>query len=381
MPSGLSRRQLLAGGAGLAAISMAGSGIARMVTAPARTMPTRPLMPLVFAHRGASALRPEHTLEAYALAIADGADFIEPDLVPTKDGVLVARHENNIAETTDVAAHPEFADRRTVKVVDGERQEGWFTEDFTLAELKTLRAKERLGLTRPQSMSVDGKFPIATFDEIVALVERDGGKAGRKVGLIPEIKHSTYFAGLGFDMEAKLVAAIRASAFLQSVPLIVQSFEVGNLKRLRREIGAMPNVQLMQLFDDDAARPADVVAAKGKLTYGQMATPQGFAAVAQYADWVAPQLRRLITLDAEGKTGPRTAFIADAHRADLLVGCYTFRPENQFLPVNYRYGGENERFEAGCVGDIRRYTTAGVDGFFTDDPRIGRLALTDWGQD
>lgn len=362
----LSRRGVMAFSAGL--------GMA-MSAAPAAASPGNPADTLVFAHRGASALRPEETLEAYAKAIADGADFIEPDLVPTKDGVLIARHENNIAETTDVAAHPEFAARKTVKTIDGEKQEGWFTEDFTLAELKTLRAKERLGTLRPESMSYDGKLQVATFDEIAALAESKTTTKGNPVGLIPEIKHSTYFAGLGFDMEAKLVAAIKASAYLQRAPLIVQSFEVANLKRLHKELAGMANVQLLQLMDEDALRPADVVKARGKLTYGDMMTPKGLAEIATYAQWIAPQLRRIITLDAEQKNGPRTAVMADAHRAGLKVGTYTFRPENKYLPYNYRYGEDTARWPQGMYADVIKFLIAGIDGFFTDDPFVGRLAV------
>jgi len=334
---------------------------------------------LVFAHRGASALRPEETIEAYTKAIADGADFIEPDLVPTKDGVLVARHENNIAETTDVADHPEFAARKTTKVIDGESQTGWFTEDFTLAELKTLYAKERLGALRPESMSWNGKLQIATLDEIVALAASSKTTRGNPVGLIPEIKHSTYFAGLGFDMEAMLFAAIKASPYLLRTPVIIQSFEVSNLKRihraLEREEVAMPNIQLMQLIDDDAKHPGDVLKAGGKLTYGAMLTPKGLAEIATYAQWVAPWTRRIITLDAEEKLGPRTAVLADAHRAGLKVGTYTFRPENQFLPYNYRYGEPSARWPQGMYADVIKFLTAGIDGFFADDPHIGRVAV------
>lgn len=373
MTIALSRREILAGTAAFALCGMA---------APQRrprVMPPTPPQALVFGHRGASALRPEHTLESYARAIADGADYIEPDLLPTKDGVLVARHEPNIAETTNVADHPEFADRRKVKTIDGEPQDGWFTEDFTLAELKTLRCKERLGALRPESMTFDGKFEIATFDEIVAFVQAESAKAKRDVGLIPEIKHSTYFAAQGFDMESLFLAAFRRLPYLQGAPLIVQSFETACLKRLRAEIGAMGNVQLMQLFDEDARRPADVETANGKLTYGDMATPQGFFAVADYAEWVCPSKERIYTMLDEGRRPLRSNFLADAHRAELLVACYTFRPENPFLPPNLRVGAEHARNQAGMISHLRLFLNAGIDGFFTDDPALGRLAETDWG--
>lgn len=328
--------------------------------------------PLIFAHRGASAWLPEETLAAYERAIADGADFIEPDLVPTRDGVLVARHESNISETTNVADHPEFAARKTVKVIDGRRQEGWFTEDFTLAELKTLRAKERLGALRPESMAHDGEFEIATFDEIVALAAR----SKRRVGLIPELKHPTYFAGLGFDTPGKLVAAIRASTYLRSAPVIVQCFEIGTLKRLHAELAGMGNVQLLQLIQSpDVKQPADVVATGGALTFEDMVTPAGLAQIATYAQWISPPLRRVIPLDAAGNSGPPAALIADAHKAGLKVSVFTFRPENQFLPANLRNGEPGARWPQGMIADVRAFVAAGVDGFFTDDPGLGHAAL------
>lgn len=337
-------------------------------------MTTAPLaaQPLIFAHRGASALRPEETLAAYEKAIEGGADFIEPDLVPTKDGVLVARHESNITETTDVAAHPEFAARRAAKVIDGRAQEGWFTEDFTLAELKTLRAKERLGALRPESMAHDGRFEVATLGEIVALAAR----SGRTVGLIPELKHPTYFAGLGFDTPGKLIAAIKASAYLRRAPVIVQCFEIASLKRLHRELAGRRNVSLLQLIQSpDVKQPADVVAAGGTLTFEDMVTPQGLAEIATYARWIGPPLRRVIPLDAAGNAGPPSAVIADAHRARLKVGVFTFRPENQFLPANLRHGEPGARWPQGMVADVRSFVAAGVDGFFTDDPALGRVAV------
>lgn len=328
--------------------------------------------PLIFAHRGASALRPEETIAAYEKAIADGADFIEPDLVPTKDGVLVARHESNITETTDVANHPEFDARRAVKVIDGRTQEGWFTEDFTLAELKTLRAKERLGALRPESMGYDDRFEIATFDEIVALAAR----SGRPVGLIPELKHPTYFAGLGLDTPGKLIAAIKASAYLRRAPVIVQCFEVATLQRLHGELAGQRNVALFQLIQSpEVKQPADVVAAGGTLTFDEMVTPGGLARIATYAQWIGPPLRRVIPLDAKGNAGAPSALIADAHRAGLKVGVFTFRPENQFLPANLRNGEPGARWPHGMIADVRSFVAAGVDGFFTDDPALGRAAL------
>ncbi len=367
----MARRDILVAGGGLAAALLAGlSTTARAVT--------RPVKPVVLGHRGCSALRPEHTLGSYAKAIADGADYIEPDLVVTKDGVLVARHENNIAETTDVAAHPEFAARKTTKLVDGVSQTGWFTEDFTLDELRTLRARERMvgdGL-RVESHSYDGMFRILTLAEIGDFLAAESAARGRTVGLIPEIKHSTYFAGIGLTMEDRFVRELNASRYLSSAPVILQSFEIANLKSLRGILGDMPNVQFMQLIDDDGVRPADVAKAGGTLTYGQMMTADGLAAIAAYADWVAPWTRQLIPLGAGDRLAEPKAVIADAHRCGLLVGCYTFRPENQYLAADFRNdAGANARNPEGSVAEIRRYVGEGLDGFFTDDPALGRRAL------
>ncbi len=360
-----SRRGAIGAGGALAAALWGGPLLAGGAARPAR--------PLVLAHRGASALRPEHTLAAYAKAIVDGADFIEPDLVPTKDGVLVARHEPNITETTDVAARSEFAARRTTKVIDGESQDGWFTTDFTFAELKTLHAKERLGAMRTESAGYDGQFRVVAFDEVLDFVAAESAARGRKIGLIPEIKHSSYFAAQGFAMEKLFADSLMASGFARRAPVVVQSFEVANLKALQAMLGEMPGLHLMQLIDDDAARPADVVAAGGTMTYGEMLTPEGLASIARYADWVAPQLRRYIPLGPDGKLGEPTTLAGDAHRAGLLAGCYTFRPENRFLAAEFKDDkGDDARNPEGSMAEIKRYLAEGLDGFFTDDPALGR---------
>ena len=365
----IARRDLLGGA--IAAALLTGLG-------PSVRAAVRPVKPVLLGHRGCCALRPEHTLGSYAKAIADGADYIEPDLVVTKDGVLVARHENNIAETTDVSAHSEFAARKTTKVIDGVSQTGWFTEDFTLDELRTLRAKERMvgeGL-RVESHSYDGMFRILTFAEIADFLAAESAARGRMVGLIPEIKHSTYFAGIGLPMEDRFIKALNESKYLATAPVIVQSFEIGNLKTLHAILGDRPNVQLMQLIDDDGLRPADVVKAGGTTTYAQMMSPEGLAAMAAYADWVAPWTRQLIPLGPDDKLGEAKSVIADAHRSGLLVGCYTFRPENQYLAADFRNdAGANARNPEGSVAEIRRYIAEGLDGFFTDDPALGRRAI------
>lgn len=366
MPGSLSRRAMIGGGA----------AVAFAAALPASAAAKRPERPLVLAHRGASALRPEHTLGAYAKAVADGADFIEPDLVATKDGVLVARHENNIAETTDVAAHPEFAGRRRTRTIDGQQMTGWFTEDFTLAELKRLRARERLGSIRPESQRYDGAFQVVTFEEIVDFVAATAATTGRDIGLIPELKHSTYFAGIGLSLEQRFLDVLATSSYLRRAPIIVQSFEVGNLKALRPKLAGFANVQLMQLVEAPENAPYDSVAAGRRRSYADMLTPAGLTEIGTYADWVSPNTRLLIPLGADGRLAASTGLAAAARRAGLLVGTWTFRPENRFLANDFRDGGgETTRNPAGSVAEIRRYLEEGLDGFFTDDPRLGRKAV------
>ena len=312
--------------------------------------------PIVIAHRGASGQRPEHTIAAYELAIAQGADVIEPDLVPTRDGVLVARHENEISETTDVAERPEFADRRTTKTIDGREQTGWFTEDFTLAELKTLRAKERLPLMRPGNTEYDGKETIPTFDEVIALAKK------HRVGIYPETKHPTYFATIGKGTDAPLVEALRRAGWDSAeAPVFIQSFEVENLKRLK----GTTKVRLIQLVDGEGA-PADGAAA----SYAAMMTPSGLRAVATYAWGIGPHKALLWNDEAP------SALVSDAHAAGLRVHPWTYRAENYFLPAGYRRG-INPRGHGDVAAEISAALRLGIDGFFTDFPAIGVKARND----
>lgn len=327
-------------------------------TAPVTQLsPTTPLSPpIVIAHRGVSGLRPEHTLASYELAIEQGADFIEPDLVPTRDGVLVARHENDITDTTDVAKHPEFAARKTTKVIDGEKHTGWFTEDFTLVELKTLRAKERLPMLRPDNMKFDGQFEIPTFAEIIALAKKRS-VGGRTIGIYPETKHPTYFASIGLPTNEKLVAQLNAAGWKDATaPVFIQSFEVNNLKALHK----LTRVRLIQLMDASGA-PADGAAP----SYAAMATPEGLKAIATYAWGIGPNK----DLVMKGNDLPST-IVADAHKAGLRVHPWTFRAENFFLPASMRVG-INPRGHGRLSDEIQRYLELGIDGFFTDFAGIG----------
>lgn len=311
--------------------------------------------PLIIAHRGASGLRPEHTLEAYQLAIEQGADFIEPDLVMSRDGVLVARHENEISETTDVAARPGFAGRRATKRIDGQQVTGWFTEDFTLAELKTLRAKERLPQLRPDNARFDGHFQIPTFAEVIALAKR----AGRPVGIYPELKHPSHFAAAGLAIEEALLRALQEAGWTRKAdPVFVQCFEVGPLERLRPRTG----VRLVQLVAEEGS-PAD----RPSLNYRDMVTPAGLAAIARYADGIGPAKGLIIPRGPDGGSLPATTLVADAHRVGLQVHPWTFRSENYFLPAELRRGGD-PRAHGDAAAEYRQFFAIGVDGLFSDYP-------------
>ncbi|GAA1502524.1 glycerophosphodiester phosphodiesterase [Nocardioides humi] len=313
--------------------------------------------PLVIAHRGASGYRPEHTLAAYRLAIRMGADYVEPDLVSTRDGVLVARHENEISGTTDVAAHPELADRRTTKTIDGVAVTGWFTEDLTLAELKTLRAKERLPEVRPGNTRYDGRFQIPTLEEVVDLVRRESRRRGRVIGIAPETKHPTYFDSIGLSLEEPLVRTLRRHGLdRRNAEVVIQSFESGNL----RELARMTRVPLVQLVE----RPEQVA-------------PAQLADIATYAAWVGPTKDLVLPRDAGGAIGAPSTLVRDAHRAGLKVVTWTMRVENQFLPANHRLGTDPNA-KGDLAGEIAAFLDAGVDALFSDNPDIAVAARDRW---
>ncbi|MBX7265128.1 glycerophosphodiester phosphodiesterase [Micromonospora sp. Llam7] len=319
--------------------------------------------PIVIGHRGASGYRPEHTLEAYRLAIRMGADYIEPDLVATADGVLVARHENEISGTTDVAARPEFAGRRATKTIDGGSVTGWFTEDFTLAELRTLRAKERLPQVRVTNTAFDGQFQVPTFQEVIDLARVEGKARGRVIGVYPETKHPTYFASIGLPLEEPLVEVLRRNKMTRrNAPVIIQSFETANLRRLDR----MVDVRLAQLLNA-AGRPYDFTVAGDTRTYRDLATPAGLRWISRYADGIGVHKDLIVPRNSAGGLLAPTTLVRDAHREKLVVHAWTFRAENQFLPVDFRIGTDpNAR------GDIQSeyelFYRLGLDGVFTDHP-------------
>ena len=318
--------------------------------------------PLVIGHRGASAHRPEHTLASYALAIEQGADFIEPDLVDTKDGVHVARHENEISGTTDVEDRPELADRRTTKTIDGTAVTGWFTEDLTLAELKTLRATERLPQLRPGNTAFDGLEQVPTLEEVLDLARRFD------VGVYPETKHPTYFDSIGLSLEEPLLAALERNGLGDpGAKVFIQSFETANLRELDRRT----DLPLVQLIGGEGA-PADLVAAGDRRTYADLVTRRGLCGIARYADAIGPDKNRIVPRDAQGRLAVPTALVAGAHRAGLLVHPYTFRPENAFLPADLDRGDLAsplfERTRGDTEAELRLFYLLGVDGVFADHP-------------
>jgi glycerophosphoryl diester phosphodiesterase len=354
-----------------------------MFTVPTHPDPISPAgkaaatAPLVIGHRGACGYVPEHTLTSYFIAIQQGADYIEPDLVMTRDAVLIARHENEIGATTNVADHAEFATRRKAKIVDGEAIEGWFTEDFTLPEIKTLRARERIADVRPDNVRFDGQFEIPTFEEILAMARSVQSERGVRaqllglpeppqIGVYPETKHPSYFAKLGLPMEEALVAALARWHFEGAdAPVFLQSFEVGNLKALRG-MTQLPIVQLVEA----SGQPYDFTMSADRRTYADLMKPAGLAEIAKYAQVIGVNKSLIIPRHADDSLARPTQLITDAHAQGLKVHGWTFRAENVFLPRKLR--SSSARARRGNVGaEIGAYLAAGMDGFFTDQPDLG----------
>ncbi len=322
---------------------------------------------LVIGHRGASGYRPEHTLAAYELAARMGADYIEADLVSTSDGVLVARHENEISGTTDVADRPEFADRQKTKTIDGVELTGWFTEDFTLAELRTLRAVERLPEVREENTLYDELYQVPTLDVVLELRGELSRELRREVGVYIETKHPTYFDGIDLSLEEPLVEDLEEAGLDdEGDPVFLQSFETANL----RELDGVVDVPLVQLLSATGA-PADLVAAGDPRTYADLSSAEGLAGIAEYADGVGPEKAQVIPREADGTLGEPTSFVDDAHAVDLLVHPYTFRNENEFLPADLRDPGEEPGDYGQAIDEQLAFWETGIDGIFTDNPDTG----------
>ncbi|GGL25986.1 glycerophosphodiester phosphodiesterase [Phycicoccus endophyticus] len=321
----------------------------------------------VYAHRGASGYRPEHTRGAYELAAALGADYLEPDLVMTRDGVLVDRHEPEISGTTDVAAHPEFAGRRTTKMLDGRPVTGWFVEDFTLAELRTLRAVERLPELRQHNTLYDGLWQVPTFEETLRWRAELSRREGRTIGIIPEIKHSTYLHAQGLDPERALVRLVtRYGLNHRGAPLWVQSFEWTSLQRLRTRLGYRADLVFLA---SGSGGPYDLAAAGHPRSYAELLEPASLRRLARVVDGVAPTKELVIPRTATGALGSPTTLVRDAHRAGLEVTIWTMRAENEFLPSDLRVGLDPAAYGRAFAEDLA-YLRAGVDGMFCDQPDI-----------
>ncbi|WP_445115256.1 glycerophosphodiester phosphodiesterase family protein [Acinetobacter sp. WZC-1] len=341
---------------------------------------------IIIGHRGASALRPEHTLASYQQAMDDGADFIEPDLVLTKDNVLIARHENEISETTNISTLSQFADRKTTKQIecrtikkdDCKIYTGWFTEDFTANELsQNVRARERLPQYRPDNAAYNDQFPIPTLDQIIDLVEQNYKKTGKIVGLYIETKHPTYFKHNQQDMDGILLKTLAEHEYTRDIaPVYLQSFEVNNLKEMRKQLEQDKNlkhVKFVQLLDNPTDQPADYAdEGSAQTTYADMATPEGLKQIATYAEGVGPSKTYIFS----NTEFTKTSFIEDAHTAGLKVHPYTMRPENDFMPEYLRCGtAGTDRCESGSTTEFENFFKAGVDGLFADDPGFGRRTL------
>ncbi|MFF8476722.1 glycerophosphodiester phosphodiesterase [Streptomyces sp. NPDC015414] len=332
-------------------------------------------VPTIIGHRGASGYRPEHTFGSYELALDLGADIVEAgDLVPTRDGHLVCRHEPEIGGTTDVASHPEFAGRRTTKVLDGVSTTGWFTEDFTLAELKRLRAVERIPANRPHNTLYDGRWGIPTFEEVLKWQDEQTRRRGRQVWIYPEIKHPTYFRKLGLGLEERVAKLLRKHGKDgRNAPVILQSFEPTSIQRLNRLV----DNPLVVLLSSANSRPYDFVDTGDPRTVADLIAPKGLREIAGYAQGIGPTLDLVIPRKADGTLAEPSTLVADAHKVGLILHPYTMRNENPFLPAEYRKGGAADAY-GDAFGAFATYFATGIDGVFTDNADTGLLARADF---
>ncbi|MGQ4386596.1 glycerophosphodiester phosphodiesterase [Streptomyces sp. SAS_270] len=373
---GTARRKLLGAavlGAGGAVLGLPGvaSADGQRTGGGYRSLPK----PTVIGHRGASGYRPEHTFGSYELALDLGADVVEAgDLVPTKDGHLVCRHEPEIGGTTDVAAHPEFAGRKTTKTLDGVATTGWFTEDFTLAELKTLRAIERIPANRQRNTLYNGRWEIPTFEEVLQWQDEQTRKRGKQVWIYPETKHPTYFRKLGLGLEERLAKILhKHGKDRKNSPVIIQSFEPSSIQRLDKLVGN----PLVVLLSAANTRPWDFVTAGDPRTVADLVTPAGLQWIASYAQGIGPTLDLVIPKDANGALTTPTTLVADAHKAGLILHPYTMRNENTFLPANFRTGTDPNAY-GDAFGAFRTYFATGIDGVFSDNADTALLAREDF---
>ena len=327
-------------------------------------MSTRPI-PLVIGHRGASGYRPEHSRAAFELAFALGADAVEPDIVATKDGVLVLRHENDISATTDVAKHPEFASRRAKKVIDGVTYTGWFTEDFTWAELSSLRVNERLPKIRQASTTFNGEQGILRLRDLADLIDNASERAGRQLAMVAEIKHASYFESIGLPLDELFAAELGSWATTDN--MIVESFEQTVLLKIRERGVAGPLVFLAE----SKGSPADLVAAHGRdaRSYASHLTPAGLARLAETVDGVSVDKKLAMRWDVAGRAVGASNLVSDAHAAGLLAFCWTLRAENRFLAPNFRRG-ESTRDWGKWQNEFELLFRSGLDGVFADQPDL-----------
>ncbi|MGW2773201.1 glycerophosphodiester phosphodiesterase [Streptomyces olivaceoviridis] len=380
---GTARRALLGAavlGAGGAVLGLSGTARAaepRTAGHGGRGLKSLPV-PTIIGHRGASGYRPEHTFGSYELALDLGADVVEAgDLVPTKDGHLVCRHEPEIGGTTDVASHPEFADRRTTKVLDGVPTTGWFTEDFTLAELKTLRAVERIPANRPHNTLYNGRWEIPTFEEVLRWQDEQTRKRGKQVWIYPETKHPTYFRKLGLGLEERVAKLLhKYGKDGRNSPVILQSFEPSSIQRLNRLV----DNPLVVLLSSANSRPYDFVEANDPRTVADLVTPKGLREIAGYAQGIGPTLDLVIPKKADGTLAEPTTLVSDAHKVGLVLHPYTMRNENPFLPAEYRKGTAADAY-GDVFGAFKTYFATGIDGVFTDNADTGLLARADFLKD
>ncbi|KUN76903.1 glycerophosphodiester phosphodiesterase [Streptomyces griseoruber] len=376
---GTTGRRALLGAAVLGAtgsvLGLAGTARATEAGRPARGGLQSLPVPTIIGHRGASGYRPEHTFGSYELALDLGADIVEAgDLVPTRDGHLVCRHEPEIGGTTDVADHKEFADRRTTKVLDGVSTTGWFTEDFTLAELKTLRAIERIPANRPHNTLYNGRWEIPTFEEVLRWQDEQTRKRGKQVWIYPETKHPTYFRKLGLGLEERLAKLLhKHGKDRKHSPVILQSFEPSSIQRLNKLV----DNPLVVLLSAANTRPWDFVEAGDPRTVADLITRAGLREIAGYAQGIGPTLDLVIPKDASGNLTTPTTLVKDAHAVGLVLHPYTMRNENPFLPANFRKGTDADAY-GDVFGAFRTYFATGIDGVFTDNADTGVLAREDF---